>query len=107
MTAKIKTELDKYIKCISQVDGIAQIYLFGSYAHGEPQEHSDLDLFVVVDNNQDPLKVTYKINLHLIGKRTMPLDIIVNRIEDFTNAAKENTIQKLVSSNGVLLYEAI
>ena len=27
------------------------IYLFGSYAWGEPNEDSDIDLMVVVDNN--------------------------------------------------------
>jgi HEPN domain-containing protein/predicted nucleotidyltransferase len=38
------------------VEGYApdRIILFGSYAYGEPTEHSDLDLLVVKDNDESP-----------------------------------------------------
>jgi predicted nucleotidyltransferase len=107
MSEKIKQELDKYIAVISTLSGVLQIYLFGSYAYGEPKEYSDIDLLIIIEDSLDPIRTTLKINHKLVGKRTTPLDIMVNRKRDFTKAAEENTIQKYVSDNGVLLYEAI
>ena len=106
MSEKVKLQLDKYTEIISSLDWVVQIFLFGSHAYGEPQEYSDLDLLVVVDDSLDPINATFKINQKLIGKRPTPLDVVVNRKKDFELAVKENTIQKLISDNGVLLYEA-
>jgi predicted nucleotidyltransferase len=106
MSEKIKQEIDKYITVISTLTGVLQIYLFGSYAYGEPEEFSDIDLFIVVEDNLDPINTSVKINHKLVGKRTTPLDIMVNRKKDFTRAAEDNTIQKHISVNGVLLYDA-
>ena len=106
MSESIKKELDKYIALISTLSGVLQIYLFGSYAYGEPGEYSDIDLLVVVEDSLDPINATVKINQKLVGNRTTPLDIVVNRKKDFSIAAKENTIQKYISDSGVLLYEA-
>jgi len=61
---------------------------------------------IVVEDNLDPINTTVKINQHLVGKHTTPLDIIVNRSKDFRQAISESTIQKHISNNGVLLYEA-
>ena len=106
MSENIKQEIDKYIAIISTLSGVLQIYLFGSYAYGEPEEYSDIDLMIIIKDNLDPINASIKINHELVGKRTTPLDIVVNRKKDFSKAANENTIQKLISDNGVLLYEA-
>ena len=106
MSEKIKQEIDKYIAVISAFSGVVQIYLFGSYAYGKPEEYSDIDLLIIIEDNLDPINTAVKINHKLVGKRTTPLDIMVNRKRDFSKATKENTIQKHISDNGVLLYEA-
>jgi len=106
MSEKIKIQLDRYTKIISSLEWVLQIFLFGSYAYGEPQKYSDLDLLVIVDDHLDPINATYKINQQLIGNRTIPLDVVVNRKKDFEKAKKGNTIQKFISDAGVLLYEA-
>ena len=106
MSTKLKLQLDMYTELISSLEWVLQIFLFGSHAYGEPKEHSDLDLLVIVDDSLDPINATFKINQKLIGKRTVPLDVVVNRKRDFDEAIKENTIQKLISDTGVLLYEA-
>jgi predicted nucleotidyltransferase len=106
MSERLKQQLDIYTEVISSLEWVRQIFLFGSHAYGEPQEHSDLDLLVIVDDSLDPINATVKINQQLIGKRTIPLDVVVNRKKDFDKATKENTIQKMISDTGVLLYEA-
>jgi len=106
MSEKLKLQLNKYTEIISSLEWVLQIFLFGSHAYGKPEEYSDLDLLVIVDDSLDPITATFRINQQLIGKRTTPLDVVVNRKKDFENAVKGNTIQKLISDNGVLLYEA-
>ena len=106
MNETIKTALTSYAQHISSVDGVRQIYLFGSYAYGEPHSESDIDLMVIVDNNLDPLKTNMKINKMLVGKRFFPLDILVNRASAFNEAAKAPTLQNRIKNEGVLLYAA-
>ena len=43
MNNKIQTELDKLKEIITKTLPIDQIYLFGSYAYGNPHKDSDLD----------------------------------------------------------------
>ena len=106
MSEKLKLQLDKYTEIISSIEWVLQIFLFGSHAYGEAQENSDLDLLVIVDDKHDPINATFKINQELIGKRTTPLDVVVNRRMDFDQAVKGNTIQRLIFDTGVLLYDA-
>jgi len=103
MSEDIKRELDKYIESISAFNGVLQIYLFGSYASGEPKDNSDVDLMVIVENNMDPFKTAFKIRKSLVGS-DMILDIIVNKKDAFEKASTEQPFQKNIKENGVLLY---
>ena len=106
MSERQKLQLDIYTKIISSLEWVSKIFLFGSHAYGEPQEYSDLDLLVIVDNDLDPINAAFKINQQLIGKRTIPVDVVVNRKKDFEDAVEKNTIQRFISKSGELLYEA-
>ena len=44
MPYNVKIELESLLKEINQVVRASSIYLFGSYAYGEPTEDSDLDI---------------------------------------------------------------
>ena len=54
MNQEVRAELDRYVTHISGMDGVRQIYLFGSYAYGTPTDESDIDLMVVADDGIDP-----------------------------------------------------
>ena len=103
MSEDMKRELDKYIESISAFNGVLQIYLFGSYASGEPKDNSDVDLMVIVENNMDPFKTAFKIRRSLVGSDRI-FDIIVNKKDAFEKAAIEQPFQKGIKENGVLLY---
>ena len=103
MSETIRKELDKYISSISSMSGVLQIYLFGSYVYGEPSNDSDIDLMIVVEDNLDPFKTAYKIRRSLVDS-DLVLDIIVNRKKAFDKASTEQTFQKNIKDNGVLLY---
>ena len=105
MSESIKAELDKYVEFISSLSGVLQIYLFGSYAYGEPRASSDVDLMVIVENSLDPFSIAYKIRRGLTDT-DLSLDIVVNRKSAFEKASENSAFQKSIKENGVLLYVA-
>ena len=103
MSGEVKAELDKYVEFISSLSGVLQIYLFGSYASGESQKNSDVDLMIIVENNLDPFKTAYKIRRGL-SETDIAIDVVVNCISAFEEASVNTSFQKSIKENGVLLY---
>lgn len=101
----INTALNTYANYISSINGVLKIYLFGSFANGKPHDNSDIDLLVVVEDRLDAIKTAYKINRGIVDRK-VPLDILVNRQSDFDGASTENTLQRIIKNEGVLVYEA-
>ncbi|MCL1877583.1 MAG: nucleotidyltransferase domain-containing protein [Defluviitaleaceae bacterium] len=65
MDSSVKSKLETYVEQISNVDGVLQIYLFGSYVYGTPHEHSDLDLMVIIDDVHNTIRKATEINIKL------------------------------------------
>jgi len=82
-----------------------KIILFGSYAWGEPDEDSDLDLFLIMESQlrrDERSRVVQKI----FSDRTFPLDIIVYTPKELENSLKRgNPFIKEILSKGALLHE--
>ena len=72
-----------------------QIYLFGSFAKGQQNNHSDYDFFVVVDNKANTDDVYFTASEALWGKRNRPVDILVSTQKKFEYY--KNIIDKLFS----------
>jgi predicted nucleotidyltransferase len=100
----INETINVYVNSIAPLTGVMQIYLFGSHAAGTAHEKSDIDLMVVVADNLKPDKMAIAVNKALVGSRTTPVDILVNTVSDFNEAATEPTIQNRIKNEGVLLY---
>ena len=83
MDHEVKKELDRYVSFISKMDGVLNIYLFGSYAGGQPSAESDIDLMVIVNDGVDTLKVMQGVSLGLMNRR-ISLDVLVDNLSDFT-----------------------
>jgi len=105
MNKEVKSEFDLCLDYISKIEGVLQIYLFGSYANGEPNENSDIDIFIVVKDDVNTLKTMQKISLDLCDKK-IALDIIADTDSDFKkrSATDRFTLQRDIKDNGVLLY---
>jgi predicted nucleotidyltransferase len=82
------------------------IYLFGSYAYGNPTEESDIEIYVVTPDNTNNFSELYaKIIGDLGDKKIFFIDLLLGRETSF-NARKENNIfEKTISQKGKLLYE--
>lgn len=84
----------------------SRIYLFGSYAKDTYNEDSDYDFYVVVpDDAGNKIELSQKAYKALRGIRKRPVDIVVGYESAFDERAKENTLEKIVKQEGVLLYE--
>jgi len=105
MSEVIKAELDRYVEFISSLTGVLKIYLFGSYAYGEPRDTSDIDLMVVVENSLDPFRIAYKIKRRFANSIS-DVDVVVNRVSAFEDASAYSPFHKTIKENGVLLYVA-
>ena len=105
MDKAVRDELDRYIAFISGMEGVIRIYLFGSYAYGNPTEDSDIDLMVVVNDGIDSLKVMQGVSRGLMNRR-VSLDVLVDNISDFTELSEPNrvTLQREIKNRGLLVY---
>lgn len=83
-----------------------QIYLFGSYAWGKPEETSDFDLMVIVsESDLTPLQRMVKAQQNLVGLIT-PIDIIVKTRAEFDYYLDVYaSLERQILDEGVLLYE--
>ena len=83
-----------------------QIYLFGSYAWGQPGPHSDLDFMIVVDSSPyTPAKRAF-FGYRCLRDFWVPKDIIVRTSLEFDkNKGITVTLDGEVAAKGKLLYE--
>jgi uncharacterized protein len=81
------------------------IYLFGSYAWGEPHAESDLDFLIVLNDD-----IHLNLALHIKGKqalKTMDIstDLVLNHKFFFTERAEHpSTLQHKIKKEGKLVY---
>lgn len=91
------------------VEGYApdRIILFGSYAYGEPTEHSDLDL-LVVKNDLGPTRQERALAVRrLVRGAGIPMDILVRTPAEVLAATEVRfSIEAQASTKGRLLYAA-
>jgi len=105
MSHKVKTEFDRYVSYISKMSGVLQIYLFGSYAYGEPTDSSDIDILVIVQDGVNTLKFMQSVSRGLYDRK-FALDVLADNISDFTELSEPErfTLQREVKDKGVLVY---
>ena len=90
-----------------------KIILFGSYANGNPNEHSDIDIMVILDNDhvsknfEERLNKKISINnLVLEINRKTPLDILVYSREEFKIVKSYgNYFIDEIEKTGKVIYE--
>ena len=98
-------EVQEYINILSVFPEIERIYLFGSYAYGEPVEHSDIDIAVILSDTANANKSAYKIEKALALRKT-PLDLFIDKSSRFKNYSNHiSTLQNEIITRGVLMYD--
>ncbi len=84
-----------------------RIYLFGSFADDTYTDTSDLDFYIVVqDEVQDIAAETTKAYKAIRRVKRRPVDIVVGTSSRFESRKELLTVENEVYRKGVLLYDA-
>lgn len=99
-------QIEKILKRIVNRYKPDKVVLFGSYAHGNPTEDSDLDLLVVRSSNLPRYKRAREIRKYLWGITDVPKDIIVYTPEEIDDwKGVEEAFITNIMKKGKILYE--
>lgn len=103
--ASIVTELPSIILNSTNKSVIQKIYLFGSYAYGNPTKDSDLDVCVVLDNVEERLKIVIDIQRALLHNKIFECDLLVYKQEQFYRSKNPMSIEHTIMEKGEIIYE--
>ena len=106
-TEKITPELINYIveKIIREIQP-EKIILFGSYARGDFTQSSDLDLFIIKDDEESSRMIRRKVDALLRGRK-FAVDLLVRKPEEVEwNFRAQNPFYLYhIFRDGKVLYE--
>ena len=106
-TEKVTPELINYIveKIVQEIQP-EKIILFGSYARGDFNRDSDIDLFIIKDGKESSRMMRRKVDGLLWGRR-FPMDIIVRKPEEvkWNFRAKNPFYIYHIFKDGKVVYE--
>jgi predicted nucleotidyltransferase len=98
-------KIDDIVKKIAIKFNPDKIILFGSYAAGNPNNDSDIDLLIIKDTDLPRHKRSFDIHKSLIGSM-IPMDILVYTTKEFEQEKKEkSSFLHSVIKTSKILYE--
>ena len=99
---RIREVTDRIVAALAPI----RVVLFGSYAWGEPDSDSDLDLYVIVPDQSEPAYRLVRRAYHALHGVNIPVDVVVRtRTEAERNAGVASSFDREVLSRGVVLYD--
>jgi predicted nucleotidyltransferase len=105
MKENIQKELTTIIQAVASNTKIENIFLFGSWAYGEPKPDSDLDIYLVIpDNDADICDLNAEIRFAPYKKLTLPLDLVIAKKSVFERRSKALTLESIIAKQGVRIY---
>jgi predicted nucleotidyltransferase len=100
--ARLQASLESIVSQLQRM-GALKIILFGSFAEGEVDVYSDLDLFIVMPSTRtgkEWLNIVYK-NV----ERNVASDILVYNQKEFYKKLPKSSFLQNVFDNGKVVYE--
>ena len=81
------------------------IYLFGSYAYGNPTEKSDIDVYIVTPDNITNFSELYtEIIGDLSDKKIFFIDLLLSTESAFDTRKEKNIFEKTIFQKGKIIY---
>lgn len=101
-----QTILDAALRAATAASSPASVLLFGSYARGDADEGSDLDLLVIEKSLTD--KTAEYLKLHrAVGPMGVGVDVVVMSSEEFDRRSQvPGTVPYWAAKEGKLLHAA-
>jgi predicted nucleotidyltransferase len=101
LTEKINNITESILKFVPA----KSIYLFGSYAYGNPTEESDIDIYVVTPDSAGNFSELYgKIVGDLGQKNIFFIDLLLGRESVFNARKVKNIFEKTIVQKGKVIY---
>jgi predicted nucleotidyltransferase len=95
---KIKESILKFVPA-------KYIYLFGSYAYGNPTEKSDIDIYIVTPDNIHNFSELYtRIVVDLSDKKIFFIDLLLNTESVFNTRKVKSNFEKTIFQKGKIIY---
>ncbi len=106
METQIGEQFELVKNTLKEKFGAKQVFIFGSYAYGKPDQDSDIDLCVITDlNNKRKIDIIRDIRRELINLIPNPLDILVYSENEFKERANlRNTLEYKILMDGIKVY---
>jgi len=101
-------DIREITELIKEAVPVERIYLFGSYAYGEPNEDSDYDFFVVIpDGGMRAIDAAFQArrSFSKLGYQRKPIDLLADYKTRFNERSRLNTMERKIYNDGVMLYE--
>jgi predicted nucleotidyltransferase len=106
-TTQDRIQLDEIISHLVPAYNPLAIYLFGSYAWGNPGSSSDIDLMVIVEQSDLSAAERIRVGLTSLKEIHADVDLVVFTQSEFTEKkGHPSTLVYKVVHDGVKLYEA-
>ena len=84
-----------------------KIYLFGSHAYVQPNDDSDVDLLIVVEDSDLPIRKKIADGYQSLWGLRIPKDIEVVTQSQFDKRSRWlSSIERVVTDKGKLLYDS-
>jgi uncharacterized protein len=101
----ISDEIKKISDIITRNYQVEKIFLFGSYARGDENNDSNIDICILINNNHKKLKIIRTIRKAFYDNISSPVDLLVYKPDEFyERAASLKSIEREIKEEGVLLY---
>ncbi len=100
-----KKQIGKIAGTISKKIGTKRIFLFGSYAYGEPTSDSDLDICVIASlGGKRKIDIIREIRREISSYFQSPLDILLYEESEFNERSiLNNTLEHKILKHGKLI----
>ncbi|MCR4442001.1 MAG: nucleotidyltransferase domain-containing protein [Peptococcaceae bacterium] len=100
-------ELNRVVDALQKNLSPKKIYLFGSYAYGQPDQGSDIDLCIITDDSSKrKIEVLRQARRALAYIVSLPVDLLVYRNEEFEERARlSTTLEHKIMNEGIIIYE--
>jgi predicted nucleotidyltransferase len=104
---QLKEKLDEVVRRLTDALAPRAIYLFGSYAYGDPARASDLDLLVVVPETVLSPYQRDAVAYRALSGLGVPTDVMVYTHSEFDRrSALPISLERTVREKGILIYGA-
>lgn len=102
MSSEFEQELRRLVDAIKQVRGVTYIALYGSYARGDYEEGSDVDLLILFEDKES-MKMGRDEIFRRAGESKMFLQLTIFTLQEFFNECNPVFVRSVMNEGRMLL----